>query len=151
MSVWDVNFDEVVPGKEQIAPGDYTLRLLGGSRNKYDQEAVDVKAKIVSEGAFHGETLFFKFPNPDKADKNNPGNSPKNWVVKNFKRFVMSLGVDIQAGEHPVDYLNRAGAEGAFFDATVVHRSYKDKETGDDKTTVDVPLAKLRPASQVAA
>lgn len=150
MGVWDINYEEVNLGKETIAPGDYTLRLVGGSRNKYDQDAVDVKAKIVNECPFHGENLFFKFPNPDKADKNNPGDSPKNWVIKAFKRFVVSLGKDIHAGEHPVDYLNRIGAEGdAFFDATVVHRTYKDKETGDDKVAVDVPLGKLRPASQV--
>lgn len=148
MSWTEVNFAEVNPGVDLIAEGDYTLRVLGGERNKYDQEAIDVKAAVVNEGPYCGQKVFFKFPNPAVAGKGVPASDPRNWVNKAFKRFEQAIGINIEPGEHPVEYLNRIALSDGRLDAKIKHSTYKNKDTGDDVTKTDVPLGSFRPASQ---
>lgn len=109
----------------------YIFELLPGAKNSdYDAERVEVQAAI-AEGEFAGRKLFFSYPDPAKQE----------WAPRVFKRLVESLGMDIEAGEKPVVYLNRAA--GLRFKAPVTHR--KGEEGAPVKA--DLNIFKVRPAA----
>jgi hypothetical protein len=143
MAWTDVNFDEVNPGQELIPEGDYTFLVISASRGKYDQDEVSVRVNVATPGPFQGVTVYLRYPNPAKADKNQPADSPHNWVVKSFKLFleaVKPFGYTMAKGETPVEFINRIANdadrknEQIMFDARVGHETYADRETGEPIT-----------------
>lgn len=138
----DVNFDDVNLGVDLIPEGDYTFMVVSGQKGKWDEGKFEVRLNIATPGTFQGQTLYLSYPNP-KVDKNQPDDSPRNWVMKSIKLFLEAMrpfGYTIAKGESPVDFVNRIAAdadqkgEQLLFDARVQHETYADKETGEPQT-----------------
>lgn len=157
MAWTDVNFSEVNPGAELIPEGEYTFMVTGANRDKIDPEAFSVRLSMATAGAYAGQTVYMRYPNPDKAGKGVPGNDPRNWVVKSFKIFELATGKSLQENEHPVQFVNRIAKEAdqakkpIYIDAKVVHETFADKETGEPVTRHKVAFRSVRPAEAVAA
>jgi hypothetical protein len=157
MSWTDVNFAEVNPGQDLIPEGDYTLMVVSGSRGKFDQEEVSVRLNVATAGPFQGQTVYLRYPNPAKADKNNPQGGPQNWVVKSFKLFleaVKPFGYSIREGESPVDFINRMSKEAdqkneqILIDGRIAHETYADKETGEPVTRHKIVFKSVKPCER---
>jgi hypothetical protein len=157
MAWTDVNFDEVNAGTDLIPEGDYTFMVISGSRGKWDQDEVSVRLNIATPGPFAGQTVYLRYPNPAKADKNQPADSPQNWVVKSFKLFleaVKPFGYTMARGESPVEFINRAVAdadkknEEIYIDARVGHETYADKETGEPITRHKIAFRSVKPSER---
>lgn len=140
MAWTDVNYEEVTTGRSLLPIGDYTFMLVSASRGRFDVEVVDMRVSVATPGPYQGETLFHKYPNPEKADKRQSASSPNNWVNKAFKLFLNAVkpyGFLMAQGEHPVDFINRICAEAdqknesILFDARIEHDSYTNKESGE--------------------
>jgi len=114
MSWANLDLSKINPNLETIPEGTYVYTLAGGKFGKDNR--VEVSARIATEGDFTGRTMYFSFPDPESI---NSKGKPNDWSLKAFKRLEMALGVDQQAGEDPVTYLNRAA--GNRFSARVKH------------------------------
>jgi len=135
---WEnIDLQNINPNFELIPAGRYTFRLLGGGDSTKFPGAVEARATIESDGEFQGRRVFLRYSDPDVYTL-----SPKA-----FKKLEMSLGVDILAGETPVEYLTRAAAQGARFSAEVYHHTYDDKNSGEKNTVADVRLFSVGPAA----
>jgi len=157
MAWTDVNFDEVNPGQELIPEGDYTFMVISGSRGKFDQEEISVRVNVATPGPFQGQTVYLRYPNPAKADKNNPQGGPQNWVVKSFKLFleaVKPFGYKMVSGESPVEFINRMAQaadhknEQIMFDARIGHETYADRETGEPITRHKIVFRTVKPCER---
>lgn len=139
----DVNFDEVTAGTDLIPAGDYTFMVISASKGKFDSEEISVRLNVATPGPTQGQTVYLRYPNPAKADKNQPADSPQNWVIKSFKLFleaVKPFGYAMTQGETPVEFINRMtkaadqANEQILFDARVQHETYADRESGEPVT-----------------
>lgn len=139
MAWTDVDFETVNPGADVIAEGEYTFMVVGANWNKFDKDAFDIRLNIATAGSYQGVTVYFRYPNPAKADKNQPANSQFNWVNKAFKQFIDAIGKKKEAGEDPVSYITRivkeaeADNEVLLFDAKMTENEYQDRNTQELK------------------
>lgn len=135
---WDsVSVNELNPNFETIPAGDYTFRVVGAAPSKFNPSELQLAVAIDSEGEVRGRQTYIKLKNPAE----NPG------VLRDIARLRDVTGIDAQAGETALPYLSRLAAEGARFGAPLTHYAYKDKETGEDKVSVQVQLRRSRPAA----
>jgi hypothetical protein len=133
MSGWtDVNLADISTSITPVAEGEYTFEVAAGAKfSDFDANRLEACATI-TDGEFAGRKLFFSYPDPNKQD----------WSPRVFKRLVESLGMDIEAGESPVQYLNRAA--GLRFAAPVKYRKNEDPSA---PVKVDLDIFKIRPAA----
>lgn len=110
MSWQTIDLSTINPNLEIVPEGSYTFSVSGAKYGTTDPGRVEVTATLVTEGDYTGRKLFFSYPDPEKMD----------WSPKAFKRLEQAIGVDANAGEGPVEYLNRVA--GSRFRATVKHR-----------------------------
>lgn len=154
MAWTDVSFSEVNPGAEIIATGEYTFALVNAQKGKNDPDEFSVRASVATPGPYAGQSVYIRYPNPEKAGKGVPASDPRNWVIKAFKIFEVAMGHDMNPGEHPVDYVNRiareAQAQGGsvLFEARIDHETFPDKETGEPVTRHKVVLRSIRVAQE---
>jgi hypothetical protein len=128
----DVDLPSISTAITPVAEGEYTFELLPGARfSDFDANRVEGSAAI-AEGEFAGRKLFFSYPDPAKQE----------WSPRVFKRLVESLGMDIQPGQTPVQYLNEAA--GLRFKAAVKHRAGGDE--GAPKRA-DLDIFHVKPAA----
>ena len=125
------------PNFETVPPGEYTFRVTGAAPSKFNEGELQLAVAIDSEGEVRGRSVFIKLKNP--AD--NPS------VLRDVARLRDVTGVDALPGETTLPYLTRLAAEGARFGAPLTHYQYKDRDTGEDKVSVQVQLRRSRPAA----
>lgn len=118
MSWTSVDLTDVPTGRELLPAGDYTFEVVQNSAKfgKFDPNAIEFTGAVVG-GEFNGRRAFISYPDPDKQD----------WSLTAFKRLTVAIGVDIEKGEGPIDYLNRVAGMRVVIPVTVV----KDKEGVD--------------------
>ena len=122
MSWGDIDLSTARADNEVLPESEATNFLItGAGKNKFDSEKVDVYAKVL-DGPEKGARTVFSYPNPNDYD----------WVIGVFKRLVNSIGIKIEEGESPVDYLIRVAKLEGKFTAPVKHREYEK----DGLTTV---------------
>lgn len=111
MSAWlDVDLTTIPADNAVLPEGQYfTFELVSAKPGNFNADRVECTAKVVG-GEFDGWTKYFSYPPP----------SEQPWVRGVFVRLVHAVGVDIDANEEPVDYINRNA--GAHFSAPVKHR-----------------------------
>lgn len=101
-----------VPADNELLPAEvFNFVVTGGKPNKFNSNKVDVSAKV-ADGQYKGTSAFFSYPDPAEQE----------WSVGVFKRLVNSIGIKIEEGESPVDYLNRVAKAGGKFTAPIKHR-----------------------------
>lgn len=133
MSWADIDLSTISTAITPVAenPDGYIFELLPGAKTSdYDPNKIEAQAAIV-EGEFAGRKLYFSFPDPAKQE----------WSPRILRRFLESLGLDPEAGETPVQALNRGAA--LRFKAPVKHR--KNTEEGAPPK-VDLDIFHVRPA-----
>lgn len=137
MSTWEtILLADVNPNQEPVPEGDYAFTLRGASPNNFNPAKLDVSAVISSEGDFMGRLIRFSYPDPNEFD----------WSARTVKRLEIALGIDSLPGESTLEFLNRAGQEGARFSAPIKTVTYKHRETGEDITKNDVDIFKVTAA-----
>lgn len=98
-----------------IPPGVYSFELSSGA--KFDEKGtIKTSATVNGNGEFTGKRVFFTYPDPESISAAGKVNS---WSAVAFKRLEQALGVDVNEGESPVDYLNRVA--GNRFQGTITH------------------------------
>lgn len=132
MSVWtEVDLTNIPTGLELLPKGTYTFSILPGAKfNDRDAGRVDFQLAVVG-GEFAGKRVFPSFPNPTDFP----------WSPTVVARFAQALGVEFEAGEDPVQYLNRNA--NLHIEYPVEHKTDK---TGVDR--VNINLFKPAPAKQ---
>jgi hypothetical protein len=103
LSWQNIDLSKVSTQPEVIPDGVYTLELNPGSKLN-DKESVLVSASISQDGEFTGRKVYFSYPDPESVSSKGTVNS---WSAVAFKRLEQAIGVDMNEGELPVDYLNR--------------------------------------------
>lgn len=133
MSSWsEVDLTTVSTDNDILPEGKYEFELLPGARfSKYDPDRVEAAGKVAS-GEFAGRIQYFNYPDPAKVGE---------WVRGVFVRMTRATGVEIEEGESPVDYLNRAA--GSHFVGAVLHRVF-DKD-GESVTKSDLKIGSITP------
>lgn len=118
-----INISDVPTGMELLPAGEYTFQVLPGAKFS-DNDPGRVEASLAVAGGEHtGRRVFISYPDPAK----------KEWSPSVFKRLVEALGLDIETGESPTAYLNRAAGLRVVFN--VKHE--KDNE-GVDRVRTDI-------------
>jgi hypothetical protein len=105
---------------------DYVWELLPGAKfGRFDLERVEAAGKVAS-GEFAGRVKYFSYPDPKK----------QSWSPGVFVRMTKAIGIELEDGEGPVDYLNRVA--GNHFVAPVKHRmvSYEGADTTKDEIKI---------------
>ena len=127
-----------IPTDNEVLPENqyYNFELLPGAKpSRYDADRIECAAKVV-DGEFAGRVKYFSYPDPNKVG---------DWVRGVFIRMTHAIGVEIEEGEHPVDYLNRVA--GGKFSAPVKHRVVDSD--GVDTTKDEIKIGNIR-ATKVA-
>jgi hypothetical protein len=121
------------PSDNEILPEASALNFVvtGAKENKFDAEKVDVFAAVY-DGEFKGRKTIFSYPDPAKQD----------WSAGVFVRLAKSMGIAINKGEKPVDYIKRAAAEKGKFTAPVKHRVVTYDGLEDTKSEVNIMKVK---------
>lgn len=115
MSWTNINFKEVNPATvDVIAEGIYKLQLNAGAKYN-DSQSILASATIAQDGEFTGKRLLFSYPDPESTSRDG---KVQDWSKIAFKRLEVAMGVDMEEGEDPVTYLNRAA--GNYFSGKVV-------------------------------
>ena len=139
---WNVTLKDINPGFDEVPEGRYNFALMGANPNKFDPDALDIKASILTEGESQGRIVFIRYPNPAKV-----GSFP----LKALKRLEQAIGVDIlptedaEGLEGKISFLNRAAKDGARFAGDMKKREYINKTTGEKVETVDFQLFSVGP------
>lgn len=121
---WEnVKLKEVNPNMEIVPVGTYTFGIGKAEWNADTPGRFSVRCSIVSEGDFRNRSLFLNF-NPPGAE------GAKSQSAKVLKRLETALGIDMDEGEDPVAYCNRAAAAYGRFITDVKH--WTPKPTADD-------------------
>lgn len=148
----NVKFGEVeAPVDAGFAPipdGEYTFQLLPLAKYRYQEfdgvTFANTNATAgIAEGDLSGRRVFFEFPDPSSTNKEG---KPKAWSKQVFKKLSIVMGIDINEGEDPVSFLNRAAGTGnGRFTAKLGTRAYvKD---GENKTRQELNLFSFKPAA----
>lgn len=113
---WEnINIQDISTQMELLPEGKYNFELSAGA--KFDEKGtLKASATVNGNGEFTGKRVFFTYPDPESVSAAGKVNS---WSAVAFKRLEQALGVDINPGENPVDYLNRAA--GGHFTGTITH------------------------------
>lgn len=136
MSAWlDVDLTTIPTDNDVLPEGQYfNFELLPGAKpGKFNPDRIECAAKVV-DGEFAGRVKYFSYPPPAEQP----------WVLGVFVRMTRALGVEIETGEEPVDYLNRAA--GGHFAAPVRHR--KVDTDGMDTTKDEIKIGNVRAIRQ---
>lgn len=116
---------------------DYTWELLPGAKfSRFDPGRVEAAAKVAT-GEFAGRVKYFSYPDPKK----------QSWSPGVFIRLTKAVGIEVEEGESPVDYLNRVA--GSNFTAPVRHRLVPD-EGGAEATKDEVKIQNVKPVRHSA-
>jgi hypothetical protein len=116
MSGWtNIDLTTINPNPEIVPAQEYAFSLNGAKYSEMYPGKIECNATIVTEGDFTGRKLFFSYPDP----------AVKDWSPKALKKLEIALGVDINVGEDPVEYLNRCA--GMHFGAMVSHSKPSDE------------------------
>lgn len=121
------------PSDNEILPESPAMNfvLTGAQENKFDSEKVDVFAKVY-DGEFKGRTTIFSYPDPEK----------QSWSAGVFVRLAKSVGLPIEKGEKPVDYIKRAATQTGKFTAPIKHRVVTYDGLEDTKSEVNIMKVK---------
>lgn len=120
------------PSDNDILPEAILNFVVTGARaNKFDAEKVDVFAKVY-DGEFKGRPTIFSYPDPAKQD----------WSAGVFVRLAKSMGIPIEKGEKPVEYITRAASAAGKFTAPVKHRKVEYDGLEDTKGEVNIMKVK---------
>ena len=113
MSWQNIDLKNISTQPEAIPDGTYTLEVKPGAKLN-DRETLLVSASISQDGEFTGRNVYFSYPDPESVSASGKINS---WSATAFKRLEQALGVDMNEGETPVEYLNRVA--GSKFQAPI--------------------------------
>jgi hypothetical protein len=138
MSWTDVNLIEIKTTLDPLPAENFKFQLLGASTGKFDEEEIQVKAKV-ADGPFTNTPVYVRYPSPSKQD----------WSPRVMKRLIKVLGVELLKAEahDPVAFFNRAAgvSGGAFFRAPIKHRETQTT-TGDTVVKAEVDIFKIEAA-----
>lgn len=112
MSWGEIDLSTTPSDNEILPEAVFNFVVTGGRVNKFDPEKVDVFAKVF-DGDLKGRPTVFSYPDPAKMD----------WSAGVFVRLAKSMGIAINKGETPVEYIGRAAAAAGKFTAPVNHRT----------------------------
>lgn len=135
-------------GYAAIPDGEYTFQLLPFAKYRTfsfnETEYVSTNATAgVAEGDLSGRRVFFEFPDPNQTNKDG---KLKTWSKQSLKKLSIVMGIDIEEGEDPVSYLNRAANTGnARFVAKLATRTYQ--KAGVDQSRQELNLFSFKPAA----
>lgn len=105
MSWQNIDLTTINPQLEILPSKTFTFTVLPGAKyDDRDPDNISVNVAVVNDSEFSGRRLFLNYKPDD---------------VKALKRLEQALGVDAEAGEDPVAYLNRAA--GNNFTMPVTH------------------------------
>ena len=124
MSWHDVDLTTVSPTEEIIPEKTFTFELLPGA--KFDERGtggINVAVAIVDDGEFTGRRMFAYYPDPESVSVRT--GKKQDWSKIAMKRLEQALGIDCQAGEKAVEYLNRVA--GNRFSTSVKHSAPTDE------------------------
>lgn len=137
MSTWsELDLTGVSTEMELVPEGRYVFALLPGAKySQWNPNKIEVGAKIV-EGEFSSRVIYFSYGDPEKVPA----------MVGAFKRLQLALskntGVDIEAGQDPVEFLN--AITGGKFISDIKHRTYTNNE-GETSTKAELAVFKVKP------
>lgn len=134
---WNINIRDINPAQlDLVAEGVYTFALNPGAKYN-ERNAILASANIETDGDFKGKKMLFSYPNPESTSQDGKVQA---WSGVALKRLEIALGVDMEEGEDPVDYLNRAA--GAKFMAKV---TVKEDSLGTKRSNIQ--LLNVKPAA----
>lgn len=137
MSWTNIDFKSINPSTvDVIAEGVYKLQLNSGAKYN-DRHSILASATVTQDGEFTGKRLLFSYPDPESTSQDG---KVQDWAKIAFKRLEVAMGVDIEEGEDPVAYLNRAA--GSYFSGKVV---VKMDNTGTPRSNLQ--LLNVKPAA----
>ena len=125
-----IKWSEVEVQPTMLPEGEYILQLLGGK----DDNGRTTVSTSVADGESVGKRFTFSYPNFNEQA----------WGLPEFKRLTVALGVDIEDGETPTDYLNRVA--GGTFAIKIFHQEFTDNTTGEKRKSAKPRLSSVRPA-----
>lgn len=124
MSWANIDLTTISPTLEIIPEKMFTWELLpGATYDERDHGRINVSAAIVNDGEFSGRKIFFSYPDPEGVSPRS--GKKQDWSAIALKRLEQAIGVDYEAGEDPVHFLNRAA--GSRFMSGVQHSKPTDE------------------------
>lgn len=128
MSWGDIDLSTAPADNEQLPVSEALNFVVTGAKpNKFDVDKVDVFAKVF-DGEYRGRKTIFSYPDPAKQD----------WSTGIFVRLAKSMGIPINKGESPVEYIQRAATEGGKFTAPVKSRTVEVDGLEVDKHEIQI-------------
>lgn len=129
MSWENVDLKGVSTDVALISEGPHVFELLPGAKSN-EAGALLCQAAVVDEGEFKGKRVLFNYPDPESINSKGNVNS---WSAVALKRLEVASGVDIDAGESKVDYLNRIA--GTRFASAI---KYNEDSTGQKRMNLQI-------------
>lgn len=111
MSWQNIDLKNISTQPEAIPDGTYTLTINPGAKLN-DKETLLVSGTIAQDGEFTGRHVYWSYPDPESVSAKGAVNS---WAAVAFKRLTQALGIDMNEGELPVEYLNRVAGNRVIF------------------------------------
>lgn len=115
MSWGTIDLSSVSTDGATLPEGTFNFELVKAKVNNFDANKIDVNAKVISEGPFKGERIWFSYPDPENFK----------WSPQAIARLAKHMGIKADANETPLEYLNRAGEAKGKFSGTMIHRSFE--------------------------
>jgi hypothetical protein len=129
---WSINLKEISANDLNLVPdGVYTFSLNAGASYN-DKGGINASAQIITDGPYRGRKMLFSYPNPDQFP----------WAGPSLKKLSVAIGIDVEDGEDPVEYLNRVA--GSLFSSKVVNKVDKNGEDRSNLQTMSVKPAILQ-------
>jgi hypothetical protein len=139
---------EVNDGFPALPEGDFDFQLLPVAQYRTKEfdgktyQDVNASASFVA-GDLQGRRIFFSYPDPTSTNKDG---KPKTWSAQMLKKLSIVMGIDIEDGEDPVAYLNRAATTGAARFGGKLQKGRYIPE-GQTEPRVELNLFSVRPAA----
>jgi hypothetical protein len=132
MSWGTIDLSEVSTDGVTLPEEVFNFELVKAKPNNFDENKIDVNAKVISEGPFKGERVWFSYPDPDTYK----------WSPQLVARLAKNMSIKIESGETALEFLNRAAGLGGKFSAPMQHRVVE--KDGLPTTKSEVNIMKVR-------
>ena len=142
MSWTDVDLSGVSLDMDLIPEGNYVLTLLPGAREgKWNAKKIELGGKI-AEGEYTGRVVYWSYGDPDGTP------SMKGAMKRLTIALAKSTGVEIEPGQHPIEYLNNEDVVGGKFIAQVLVREIPATEEREASNKNDIQIFKVKPVPE---
>lgn len=128
MSWGTIDLSEVSTDGKVLPEETFNFELVKAKPNNWNEAKIDVNAKVISDGKFKGERVWFSYPDPETYD----------WSPQLIARLAKHMGIKIDAGEKALDFLNRAAGLGGKFSAPMRHRVFEKDGLPTTKSEVNI-------------